>query len=245
VSLGGLLRQRGSPDPLPLKPRIEERFRRAGPFVARQTCWRGVLRTSASACPRAASRPWSGEERLLHLRDANGQALTRRSRADARRSRYALRRSGLPAQHRRKRRAGCDRVKLGGDGIRAFPDGPAYRFDRGQPKPISDGTELEMTDLVASLLAMPKDASLTWLVISGFIGGFLAHFIAVAGRWFTRPRLRFQVGSTAPFVIQGPTDKSPTGSAWIRVRVDNRGWRNAEVCRVYLTDVFMEDQRFM
>lgn len=94
---------------------------------------------------------------------------------------------------------------------------------------------------------MPRDASLPWLLISvlvtGFIGGLVAQFIAFAGRCITRPRLRFQVGSTAPFVMQGPTDQSPTGSTWIRVRVENRGWRNAELCRVYLTDVFKEGQR--
>jgi hypothetical protein len=89
---------------------------------------------------------------------------------------------------------------------------------------------------------MPKDASLTWLLITLVIGGLVSQSIGFAVRCITRPKLRFQVGSTAPFVIQGPTDKSPTGSTWIRVRVDNRGWRNAESCRVYLTDVFKEGQ---
>src|SRR4029077_15829785 len=38
VSLWGCCAKGESPDPLPLKQRIEEPFRRAAPFVARQTC---------------------------------------------------------------------------------------------------------------------------------------------------------------------------------------------------------------
>jgi hypothetical protein len=56
-----------------------------------------------------------------------------------------------------------------------------------------------------------------------------------------KPRLSFQTASKIPFVIVAPRDDSPTGSAtWIRVRVINRGWRDAESCRVYLTDIFEE-----
>jgi hypothetical protein len=103
---------------------------------------------------------------------------------------------------------------------------------------------VEMIDELKELFTtLPKGASLTWLFITGVVGGFASQFIAFVGRWFAKPRLSFQIGSTVPFVIQGPTDKSPTGSTWIRVRVDNKGWRNAESCRVYLTDVFKEGKK--
>jgi len=104
-----------------------------------------------------------------------------------------------------------------------------------------------MIDLLKELLAMPKDVSLGWLLITvlvtGFLGGLVSQSVTFLTRYFTRPKLRFEVGSTAPFVIQGPTDTSPTGSTWIRIRVENKGWRNAESCRVYLTDVFKEGRQ--
>jgi hypothetical protein len=76
----------------------------------------------------------------------------------------------------------------------------------------------EMIDLLKDLLTtLPNDASLTWLFIAGVVGAFASQFITFVGRWITKPRLTFRVGSTVPFVIPGPTDMSPTGSSWLRV----------------------------
>jgi hypothetical protein len=102
----------------------------------------------------------------------------------------------------------------------------------------------EMIDSLKHLLTtLPQDASLTWLFIAGVVGAFASQFIIFVGRLITKPRLTLQVGSTVPFVIQGPTDTSPTGSTWIRIRVKNKGRRNAESCRVFLTDVFKKGKK--
>ncbi len=52
--------------------------------------------------------------------------------------------------------------------------------------------------------------------------------------WITKPRLCFRTGRKVPLVIHD------LDATWIRVRVHNWGWRNAESCRVYLTDIFRE-----
>jgi hypothetical protein len=89
------------------------------------------------------------------------------------------------------------------------------------------------------------ELSASWwisVIASALLGGIIAQLIAGAVRWTTKPRLRFHFGSKTPFVISAPRDDSPSGSAtWIRLRVDNRGWRNAESCRVYLTDITRQD----
>jgi hypothetical protein len=99
---------------------------------------------------------------------------------------------------------------------------------------------------VAHTGASHMSANSVWLiVISATIGGFISQFITEFIRWMTKPRLRFQTASKIPFVIVAPLADDPTtiGKAtWIRVRVHNRGWRDAESCRVYLTDIFREDK---
>jgi len=88
-------------------------------------------------------------------------------------------------------------------------------------------------------------ANSVWLVvISAIIGGFISQLITGFIWWMTKPRLKFQTASKIPFVIVAPLADDPTAigkATWIRVRVDNRGWRNAESCRVYLTDIFISE----
>ena len=93
--------------------------------------------------------------------------------------------------------------------------------------------------------------SIVLLVMGGVITQLFAWFV-----WLiTRPRLRFQTGSKVPFVIvvtqpvgpvafeAGPIKRgsSTKSITWIRVRVHNKGWRNAKSCRVYLTDISQKD----
>jgi hypothetical protein len=87
---------------------------------------------------------------------------------------------------------------------------------------------------------MSANFSWVWQTV---LGGIISLSLAGLFRWITKPRLRFQIASSIPFVLVGPRHDSPTGLAtWIRVRVHNRGLRNAESCRVYLTDIFREGQ---
>jgi hypothetical protein len=91
-------------------------------------------------------------------------------------------------------------------------------------------------------------------IIGAIIGGFISQIISWVVWWITKPRLRFKTGSKVPFVIvvaervteafeAGPIKREARYEliTWIRVRVHNKGWRNAESCRVYLTDIFRED----
>src|SRR5262245_9906358 len=85
----------------------------------------------------------------------------------------------------------------------------------------------------------PANFAWAWqMIASAIAGGVISQLIVGLFHWVTKPRLELETGSAIPFVIVAPRDGSPTGLAtWIRVRVKNRGWRNAESCRVYLTDI--------
>jgi hypothetical protein len=90
----------------------------------------------------------------------------------------------------------------------------------------------------------PQNSAWAWqMIASAVAGGVISQLIAGLFRWVTKPRLKLETGSMIPFVIVAPRKGSPTGSAtWIRVRVKNWGWRNAESCRVYLTDIIKEGE---
>jgi hypothetical protein len=90
----------------------------------------------------------------------------------------------------------------------------------------------------------PQNSAWLWQMIATAIaGGVISQLITGLFRWVTKPRLELQTGSAIPFVIVAPREGSPTGSAtWIRVRVKNWGRRNAESCRVYLTDITKEGE---
>src|SRR5262245_60477914 len=76
------------------------------------------------------------------------------------------------------------------------------------------------------------------MIASAVIGGIISQIITLIVGLLTKPRLRLQIGNVVPLLILAPRPDSPTGSAtWIRVRVKNWGWRDAQTCRVYLTDV--------
>jgi hypothetical protein len=72
------------------------------------------------------------------------------------------------------------------------------------------------------------------MVLTAIIGGFITQLITLFVWWITKPRLCFRTGRNVPLVIHA------RNATWIRVRVRNWGWRNAESCRVYLTDIFRE-----
>jgi hypothetical protein len=74
--------------------------------------------------------------------------------------------------------------------------------------------------------------SLIVWIAGAIAGAVIVEIIRFLFRWAGQPRLRFQIGTETPFVIYA------LDATWIRVRVHNRGWRNAESCRVYLTDIF-------
>jgi hypothetical protein len=81
-------------------------------------------------------------------------------------------------------------------------------------------------------------ATLLMIVAGAIVGGFISHWLSLYAKSRRRPRLEFQTGSEAPFVVAAPHNESPTPRmTWIRVRVRNHGWRDAKSCRVYLTDL--------
>jgi hypothetical protein len=90
---------------------------------------------------------------------------------------------------------------------------------------------------------------LSWLaedrVGTAIIGGVIAQLITLIVWFFTKPCLRLQIGSHVPLALVAATcAESPTGLAtWIRVRVKNWGWRDAQSCRIYLTDVIRKGDR--
>jgi hypothetical protein len=87
-------------------------------------------------------------------------------------------------------------------------------------------------------------ANSTWawqMIASAFAGAAISQLIGGFFQWVTKPRLIFETGPEIPFVLVAPCEDSTTGSAtWIRVRVKNWGLRDAQSCRVYLTDIIRE-----
>jgi len=76
------------------------------------------------------------------------------------------------------------------------------------------------------------------------IGGIISQLILLFVWFFTKPRLRLQIGSVVPFVLVARCAHSPTGWAtWIRIRVKNWGCRDAQSCRLYLTDIIKKGER--
>jgi hypothetical protein len=91
------------------------------------------------------------------------------------------------------------------------------------------------------------DATSTWalqMIASAFAGGVIAQLITLIVWLVTQPWLKLEVGSNVPLLLVAATcAESPTGSAtWIRVRVKNCGWRDAQSCRAYLTDITKEGE---
>jgi hypothetical protein len=96
---------------------------------------------------------------------------------------------------------------------------------------------------VSSIWAWLGDFHLGSAIAGALVTQLLAVIIALIVWLITKPRLTFETGPEIPFLLVAPRHDSPTGLArWIRVRVKNRGWRDAH-CRVYLTDIIKEGEK--
>jgi hypothetical protein len=97
---------------------------------------------------------------------------------------------------------------------------------------------------ISSIWAWPGDFHLGSAIAGAVVTRLITLIIALIVWVITKPRLTFETGPEIPFVLVAPRKDSPTGSAtWILVRVKNCGWRDAQSCRVYLTDIVREGER--